>query len=68
MTQRKKFRRWSNSGKGVVASMLLLLVVGATGCSGEGAGETVSRPVFPEAPQDTQLYDTSILDDEYAGR
>ncbi|MBP2249640.1 arabinan endo-1,5-alpha-L-arabinosidase [Paenibacillus xylanexedens] len=64
MNQRKKFRRWSNSGKGVVASMLLLLVVGATGCSGEGAGETVSRPVFPEAPQDTQLYDTSILDDE----
>ncbi|WP_026081244.1 arabinan endo-1,5-alpha-L-arabinosidase [Paenibacillus sp. PAMC 26794] len=44
--------------------MLLLLVVGATGCSGEGAGETVSRPVFPEAPQATQLYDTSILDDE----
>ncbi|WP_091016198.1 MULTISPECIES: arabinan endo-1,5-alpha-L-arabinosidase [Paenibacillus] len=40
--------------------MLLLMVVGATGCS----GETVSRPVFPEAPQDTQLYDTSILDDE----
>lgn len=64
MNQRKKFRRWSNSGKGVVASMLLLLVVGAAGCSGEGAGETVSRPVFPEAPQDTQLYDTSILDDE----
>ncbi len=64
MNQRKKFRRWSNSGKGVVASMLLLLVVGATGCSGEGAGETVSRPVFPEAPQATQLYDTSILDDE----
>lgn len=60
MNQRKKFRRWSNSGKGVVASMLLLMVVGATGCS----GETVSRPVFPEAPQDTQLYDTSILDDE----
>ncbi|OME97731.1 arabinan endo-1,5-alpha-L-arabinosidase [Paenibacillus amylolyticus] len=44
--------------------MLLLLVVGAAGCSGEGAGETVSRPVFPEAPQDAQLYDTSILDDE----
>ncbi|OMF14481.1 arabinan endo-1,5-alpha-L-arabinosidase [Paenibacillus amylolyticus] len=44
--------------------MLLMLIVGATGCSGEGAGETVSRPVFPEAPQDTQLYDTSILDDE----
>lgn len=64
MNQRKKFRRWSNSGKGVVASMLLLLVVGAAGCSGEGAGETVSRPVFPEAPQDAQLYDTSILDDE----
>ncbi|MDT9723127.1 arabinan endo-1,5-alpha-L-arabinosidase [Paenibacillus sp. ClWae2A] len=44
--------------------MLLMLIVGATGCSGEGAGETVSRPIFPEAPQDTQLYDTSILDDE----
>ncbi|WP_339168865.1 arabinan endo-1,5-alpha-L-arabinosidase [Paenibacillus sp. FSL R5-0341] len=44
--------------------MLLMLIVGATGCSGEGVGETVSRPVFPEAPQHTQLYDTSILDDE----
>lgn len=64
MKQRKKFRGWTFSKRGVVASMLLMLIVGATGCSGEGAGETVSRPVFPEAPQDTQLYDTSILDDE----
>lgn len=64
MNQRRTFRGWTNSGKGVVASMLLLLLVGATGCSGDGAGESVSTPVFPEAPQDTQLYDTSILDDE----
>lgn len=64
MNQRKNFRGWTFSKRGVVASMLLLLITGATGCAGEGAGETVSRPVFPEAPQDTQLYDTSILDDE----
>lgn len=64
MNQRKKFRRWTFSKRGVVASMLLMLIVGATGCSGEGAGETVSRPLFPEAPQDTSLYDTSILEDE----
>ncbi|QOS77335.1 arabinan endo-1,5-alpha-L-arabinosidase [Paenibacillus sp. JNUCC31] len=44
--------------------MLLLLLVGATGCSGDGAGESVSPPAFPAAPQDNQLYDTSILDDE----
>ncbi|MFC9706928.1 arabinan endo-1,5-alpha-L-arabinosidase [Paenibacillus sp. NPDC056933] len=44
--------------------MLLLLLVGATGCSGDGAGESVSPPVFPAAPHDNQLYDTSILDDE----
>ncbi|UPK47167.1 arabinan endo-1,5-alpha-L-arabinosidase [Paenibacillus pabuli] len=44
--------------------MLLMLLVGATGCSGDGAGEAVSPLVFPDAPQDTQLYDTSILDDE----
>lgn len=44
--------------------MLLMLLVGATGCSGDGAGEAVSPPVFPGAPQDTQMYDTSILDDE----
>lgn len=64
MNQRNKIRGWTFSKRGVVASMLLMLIVGATGCSGEGAGETVSRPVFPEAPQDTPLYDTSILDDE----
>lgn len=64
MNLRRTFRWWTNSGKGVVASMLLLLLVGATGCSGEGAGEAVSPPVFPGAPQDTQLYNTSILDDE----
>lgn len=64
MNQRRIFRGWTNSGKGVVASMLLMLLVGATGCSGDGAGESVSPPVFPDAPQDTQLYDTSILDDE----
>ncbi|MDR6718978.1 arabinan endo-1,5-alpha-L-arabinosidase [Paenibacillus sp. 2003] len=64
MNQRKRFRGWTFSKRGVVASMLLMLIAGATGCSGEGAGETVSRPVFPEAPQDTLLYDTSILDDE----
>lgn len=64
MNQRRTFRRWTNSGKGVVASMLLLLLIGVTGCSGDGAGKAVSPPVFPEAPQDTQLYNTSILDDE----
>lgn len=64
MNQRRTFRGWTNSGKGVVASMLLLLLIGVTGCSGDGAGQAVSPPVFPEAPQDTRLYDTSILDDE----
>ncbi|MCM3174422.1 arabinan endo-1,5-alpha-L-arabinosidase [Paenibacillus sp. MER 99-2] len=44
--------------------MLLIMLIGATGCSGEGAGAEVPRPTFPEEPQDTLLYDTSILDDE----
>ncbi len=45
-----------------VAALMLLFVVGATGCNGEE--ESTSPPVFPEAPEDTKLYDTSILNDE----
>ncbi|WP_310139619.1 arabinan endo-1,5-alpha-L-arabinosidase [Paenibacillus amylolyticus] len=44
--------------------MLLFLLIGATGCSGEGAEAEVPRPTFPAEPQDTVLYDNSILDDE----
>ncbi len=45
-----------------VAALMLLFVVGATGCGGEE--ESTPPPTFPEAPKDTKLYDTSILNDE----
>ncbi|MDR6723935.1 arabinan endo-1,5-alpha-L-arabinosidase [Paenibacillus amylolyticus] len=59
-----KKRGWNINKRGVVASMLLFLLIGATGCSGEGAEAEVPRPTFPAEPQDTVLYDNSILDDE----
>lgn len=59
-----KKRGWNINKRGVVASMLLFLLIGATGCSGEGAEADVPRPTFPAEPQDTLLYDNSILDDE----
>ncbi len=45
-----------------LAAMVLLLFVGTTGCANDE--QPVRKPSFPEAPSDTKLYDTSILNDE----
>lgn len=68
MNQRKRFRGWTFSKRGVVASMLLLLITGATGCTGEGAEETVPRPVFPEAPKILSCMTLPFWTMNHAGR